>query len=171
MKFSKVGLKKGHVPKTIGAIGRKPVNSPQIHEHFPNSVRSGYTFHIHLYRCNSVKCTQSNKLFKTKAFQNTNESVFICPHSLLGEFPVFLVVYLYLCFLLLWGTKWRNQIQNEFCSNVLIQIQSKFVGKRTRTKKDHLSHPAIKILRILSYRTSLRAQWIGDGLPMQETWV
>ena len=93
--------------------------------------------YIYIDRCNSVKCTQMSCSKQKPSKIQMNMYSFAL--SLLGEFPVFLVVYLYLCFLLLWGTKWRNQIQNEFCSNAFIQIQSKFVGKRARTKKRIIS--------------------------------
>ena len=112
-----------------------------------------------------------NELFKTKAFQNTNEYVFICPQSIrwISSFLSGLPIPLFFIAL---GNKMEKSNLEWVLLKCIYTNSIKICRKKSQDKKkDYLSYPAIKILRILSYRTSLIAQWIGDGLPMQETWV
>ena len=68
-------------PGDLPSSGIEPASPPLQADALTSEPPGTTPTYIYIDRCNSVKCTPSNELFKTKAFQNTNEYVFICPQS------------------------------------------------------------------------------------------
>ena len=136
-------------PGDLPSSGIEPASPPLQADVLTSEPPGTPPTYIYIDRCNSVKCTPSNELFKTKAFQNTNEYVLICPQStgwvssFLGGLPIPL-------FFIALGNKMEKSNLEWVLLKCIYTNSIKICRKKSQDKKKRIISP-IQLSKFLGF--------------------